>query len=358
MTQRQQALSWAGAILVAFILLYVLRSVLLPFVAGMAIAYLLDPIADRLERHGLGRTFATLIITVVFCGLVALALVLILPVLAEQIVGFFGRVPGYLDQLRDNLMPWLQEIAARFGINLKTDVKDALNGKAGEAVNVVEKLLLGLLGGGQAVFDMLSVAVITPVVAFYLLRDWDRMVARLDDLLPRRQAPTIRRLAQEVDKVLAGFVRGQMMVCLALGTIYGGGLTLVGVEFGLAIGMVAGIASFIPYVGSILGFVSAMLVALVQFWPDWIPVALVVTVFGVGQFLEGNVLTPKLVGDRIGLHPVWIMFGLLAGGALFGFVGLLIAVPVCAVIGVLVRFGIGRYRESYLYHGTLPPPSI
>lgn len=355
MSRQQHIVIWALLVALLVLALMVLSSVLLPFVAAMAVAYLLDPVADRLEARGMSRTLATTLITGVFFLLLVLLVLLLVPVLISQLTGFIGRLPGYIDSFRENLLPNLLELARDLGFPLRVDVKAALGQYGGEAAAVLSKLVGGLLGGGQAVLSLMSLLVVTPVVSFYLLRDWDGMVATVDQNLPRRQAELIRAQARKIDGVLAGFVRGQMMVCLALGSFYGLGLSLVGLDFGLVIGLGAGMISFIPYVGTILGFVVSMAVAVVQFWPDWPWIAAVGAVFAIGQFIEGNFLTPKLVGDRVGLHPVWIMFALFAGGALFGFVGMLIAVPVCAVIGVLARFTLERYRQSALYHGGEPP---
>jgi predicted PurR-regulated permease PerM len=211
--------------------------------------------------------------------------------------------------------------------------------------------------GGRAVIGAVSIVVVTPVVAFYLLYDWDRMLARLDALLPRQHADTIRALGRDVDKAIAGFIRGQGAVCLILGLFYAIALSAVGLNFGFLIGSVAGVISFIPYVGSIVGFFLSVGVALVQFWPDWIWILAVAGIFAVGQFLEGNILQPRLVGSSIGVHPVWLMFALFAFGSLFGFVGVLLAVPVTAAIGVLVRFAVERYRMSgfYLERAAEPP---
>jgi predicted PurR-regulated permease PerM len=354
-SQRQQWLAW-GLILAAFIILLVLlRGILLPFVVAMATAYLLDPVADRLEERGMSRTMATLWIVVLFFGVAAALIVVLVPVIAHQLDSFIGNLPKYLATLRETALPYLQHVAGRLGVDLDGGFQGALKGNSEQAIKVLNGVLTGLWGGGAAVFNTLSLMVVTPVVSFYLLRDWDRMIAHINDYLPLDHADTVRRQAREIDRVLAGFVRGQMLVCLILAGFYGIGLSLLGLQFGLFIGLTAGAISFIPYVGSTLGFVVSIAVALAQFWPDWIWVAAVAALFAVGQFLEGNFIAPKLVGDRVGLHPVWIMFGLFAGGALFGFVGILLAVPIFAVIGVLTRFALDRYRDSLLYHGGRPP---
>ncbi|WP_341704271.1 AI-2E family transporter [Ferrovibrio sp.] len=355
MTARQQWIAW-GVILTVFILMLVLlRGILLPFVAAMAIAYLLDPVADRLEARGLSRTLATLlIIALFFAAATALVLVLV-PVVQHQLDNFIAHLPRYAAAFRETVLPYLQGIIGRLGIDLNGDVKQAIGSGSGQAMKVLDGLIAGLLGGGAAIFNLLSLLVVTPVVSFYLLRDWDRMVTRIDTFLPLDHAETIREQVRKIDQVLAGFVRGQMLVCLILGGFYAIGLSLAGLQFGLFIGLSAGAISFIPYVGTGLGFLVSIGVALAQFWPDWIWIAVVAGIFALGQFLEGNFITPKLVGDRVGLHPVWIMFGLFAGGALFGFLGMLLAVPVAAVIGVLTRYTLQRYRDSHLFHGGRPP---
>jgi predicted PurR-regulated permease PerM len=232
-------------------------------------------------------------------------------------------------------------------------------GVAFEAVDIVGRVLRGLWSGGMAVINLLSLIFITPVVAFYLLRDWDDLVARVDTWLPRQHAPVIRQLMGEIDRVLAAFVRGTGSVCLVLGVFYAAALTIVGLDFGLVVGLGAGLISFVPFVGALVGLVVSGALALVQFWPNFLDISLVVGVFAVGQVVEGNFLTPKFVGDKVGLHPVWVIFALLAGGAVFGFVGVLLAVPAAAAVGILVRFAMKRYMESKLYLGPggSPPPS-
>jgi len=355
-TYRQQALAWVAIIVATFALLIVLRDMLLPFVAGMAIAYFLDPSADWMERRGFRRWVATLVIIGLFFVAAILVVVLLVPLVSDQFAKFMDHLPGYIIWFNERLLPYVQGVAGSFGIDLQTlDPKTALAGNGEQVMKVVGGVLTGLLGGGQAVFNVLSLLVITPVVGFYLLRDWDHMVARIDSYLPLDHAETIREQAREIDKVLAGFVRGQMLVCLFLAAFYGLGLTLFGLQFGLFIGITAGMISFIPYVGTALGFVVGIGVAVAQFWTEPIWIAAVAGVFILGQMIEGNVLHPVLIGDRVGLHPVWIMFALLAGGSLFGFVGILISVPLFAVIGVLMRFTLERYRQSYLYQPGAPP---
>jgi predicted PurR-regulated permease PerM len=357
-TRRQQIITWIGLIALAVLLLVLLRDMLLPFVAGMALAYFLDPAADWMERRGVRRWHATLVIIGLFFVAAVLVIVLLVPVVSTQFAKFMDHLPEYILYFQLRVLPYLQGIAERFGYDLSGDPKQALQGNGEQVMKVVGGVLTGLLGGGQAIFNIISLLVITPVVGFYLLRDWDEMVSRINSYLPLDHAETIREQAREIDKVLAGFVRGQLLVCLSLAAFYGVGLTAVGLQFGLFIGVTAGMISFIPYVGTTLGFVVSVSVALAQFSPDFIWVGVVAGIFIAGQVIEGNFLHPVLIGDRVGLHPVWIIFALLSGGALFGFVGLLLAVPVAASIGVLVRFGIGRYLVSPLYHGHHDIPSI
>lgn len=355
MTYRQQTMAWVAIITVTLALLVLLRDMLLPFLAGMAIAYFLDPSADWLERRGMKRWLATLLIILLFFVAAILAVVLLVPLISDQFAKFMDHLPEYVAWFNERLLPYVQGMAGRFGIDLTSDPKGALAGNGEQVMKVVGGVLTGLLGGGQAIFNVLSLLVITPVVGFYLLRDWDHMIARIDEYLPLDHAETIREQAREIDKVLAGFVRGQMLVCLFLAAFYGLGLTVLGLQFGLFIGVTAGMISFIPYVGTALGFVVGIGVAIAQFWNEPVWIAAVAGVFILGQMIEGNVLHPVLIGDRVGLHPVWIMFALLAGGSLFGFVGILISVPLFAVIGVLVRFALEHYRASYLYRPGAPP---
>jgi predicted PurR-regulated permease PerM len=341
---------WLILLVVTLVCVYLLRGVLLPFVAGMAVAYLLDPVCDRLERWKLSRTWATTVVTICFVLLCVLVLLLIIPAVVSQVATFVERAPDYLSALQREATVLLEMLRDRLDPGTQEKLQSLLRSSADKVFSWTTEVLGGIISGGVAFFNFIALLVITPVVAFYLLRDWDRMVAKADDSLPRRHQATIRRLAGEVDETLAGFLRGQGTVCLSLAVFYAIGLTLAGLDFGLLVGLIAGFLSFIPYVGSLVGLMLSLGLALAQF-DSWISVAIVAAVFFVGQALEGNVLTPKLVGERVGLHPVWVMFALLAGGALFGFVGVLLAVPVAAVVGVGVRFAFGQYRLSPYYTG-------
>jgi predicted PurR-regulated permease PerM len=279
-------------------------------------------------------------------------LLLILPVLGEQIANFARNLPGYITalvRLFNELAPgWLKALVTKSETNVSGQISDI----AGRIAGWIGTLLASIWSGGLALVNLLSLLVVTPVVAFYLLNDWDHMVAKVDSWLPRHHADTIRELAGQMDDAMAGFIRGQGTVCLALGLFYAVGLSLAGLNFGLLIGLCAGLLSFIPFVGTIVGGVTAVGMALIQFWPNWTSIVIVLAVFVAGQFIEGNFLSPKLVGGRVGLHPVWLMFSLFAFGYLFGFVGLLLAVPLAAAVGVLIRFALRQYLKSPLYLGA------
>lgn len=353
---RRQILFWSATAALFVLLLWLFSGILLPFVLGMMIAYFLDPIADWLERRGLSRVMASVVILTLFAGIFIAALLLLVPVISNQIGNLAEHLPAYLDKLQQILT------AARGGplsfllSGQPADLKQEFASIATNVAGFVTKFLGSLWLSSLAVVNFVSLFVVTPVVAFYLLLDWDHMIAKVDAWVPRQHVATVRRLAREIDASVAGFIRGQGSVCLILGTYYGFGLTLTGLNFGLLIGLFAGLISFIPYIGSTIGLVLALGVALIQFWPEWGWIAAVAAVFFSGQFLEGNVLQPKLVGASVGLHPVWLMFALFAFGMLFGFVGLVIAVPAAAAVGVFVRFALSQYLHSEMYTGRTVPP--
>ncbi len=352
MTFTRQMTFWALTLAVGILMLWVLREILLPFVAGMALAYLLDPLANRLERLGVNRLGASLVIIGAFVLGFVLLILIFAPLLTAQLGAFIEKLPGYVSRIQTLAMDpnreWLRKIVGE-------GVGDAQIGdlvKQGATWGAA--FLKSLWSGGQALISIFSLIVVTPVVAFYLLYDWNRMVATVDNWVPLQHRETVRGLAREMNNAIAGFVRGQTAVCLILGSFYAVALTLTGLSFGLLIGLVSGIITFIPYVGSMTGLVLAAGVAIAQFWPEYTPIVIVLVIFFVGQFLEGYVLAPKLVGESVGLHPVWLMFALFAFGYLFGFVGLLIAVPLAAVIGVLIRFALRHYLASSFYTGEEP----
>jgi predicted PurR-regulated permease PerM len=348
MSGDRQLRFWLGAFLIAAVILYLLRGMLLPFVAGMAVAYMLDPVADRIERLGLSRTLATSLITAAFFLLLLLLLTFLLPLLQVQAVSFAKRLPRYVDLVRSNVVPWLQDVEMRIDPADVERIRTAASDLAGQALAWFAAVLSSLWSGGLALVNLFALVFITPIVSFYLLRDWHRVVDTVDRSLPPRHADDIRGLMHDIDRSLAGFARGQAIVCVFLGTFYAVGLTLIGLDFGALIGIAAGLLSFIPFIGTIGGFVVSISLALVQF-SDWTSVGMTAGVFILGHLIEANFLAPKLIGERVGLHPVWVIFALLAGAALLGFVGVLLAVPVAAAIGVLARFGLRRYLASPYY---------
>jgi predicted PurR-regulated permease PerM len=348
---KRQVVFWliVLAFFIAFLLVF--SSILLPFLAGMAIAYFLDPVADRLERLGLSRLMATIVILIAFVILIVLALMILIPILASQFADFAGRLPGYIDQLQAFIAKQQNSMLPDWIKNQLGTIKNNFSEILSQGFGLLTGLFSQVWSSGLAVVNVISLMIVTPVVAFYMLLDWDRMVANIDKYVPRDYVANVHQIMHEIDQSIAGFIRGQGSLCLILGIYYAVGLSLVGLNFGLLIGLFAGMISFIPYVGSMVGLILAVGVAIVQFWPDYIWVGAVLAVFFSGQFLEGNILQPKLVGHSVGLHPVWLMFALFAFGALFGFVGLLVAVPAAAAVGVLVRFALSRYLESDLYAG-------
>lgn len=343
---RDQMKYWTAAALVLLVLLWLLGNVILPFIVGGAIAYFLDPLADRLERAGLSRVAATLVISVAALLLVLLLVLAVVPMLIQQLTELVNTAPEMFRRLQAFLLERFPQLADETSTMRQTldDVGRAIQAKGGELVNT-------LIGSAMGVISAILFIVVVPVVAFYMLLDWDRAVARLDEVLPRDHAPMIRQLGREIDAVLAAFVRGQISVCLVLGTFYAISLMAAGLNYGLIVGAIAGAITFIPYVGAIIGGALAIGLALFQFWGDWVAIGVVAGIFAVGQFLEGNIVTPKLVGNSVGLHPVWLLFALSAFGTLFGFVGMLVAVPVAASMGVLARFALESYKQSRLYTG-------
>ena len=345
---------WIAAAAVFLLLLWLLNDILLPFVVGMVVAYFLDPVVARLQRARMSRTMATTLVTIV-AVLVSVGVVMaILPPLFGQVQSLITSAPEYIVKAMGRIQPLIEPLRIRLGLEPLSvhDLQAEATQWAGKGLAFAGGVAGVLAERGVAIINLLGLLFITPVVTFYLLRDWEKVIAAIDSALPLDHADTIRKLTRESNAAIAGYVRGQALVCLALGSFYGIGLTLVGLKFGLVIGLIAGAISFIPFVGTFVGAVMALGMALAQFPPEWIGVGKVAVVFLVGQTLEGNFLSPKLVGDRVGLHPVWIMFALLAGGSLFGFTGVLIAVPVAAVLGVIVRHFLARYRESDLYRGS------
>ena len=342
---------WGIALAVVLAVLWWLGDVIMPFVLGGAIAYVLDPVADRMERLGLSRVQAVILIALGAILVFVILILLIIPLLIQQAGQLIDTTPQLFNQFQGWLttqFPGLLDADSTIRAQL-LKIGEAIQERGGE-------LLQGLLTSAMSLINILVLLVVVPVVAFYLLLDWDRMTSRIDDLLPRDHAPVIRGIMVDIDRTLASFIRGQGLVCLILGTFYAGALMIAGLNFGLVIGFTAGMISFIPYVGSLVGGTLAIGLALFQFWGDWLHIGVVVGIFVFGQFVEGNFLSPKLVGGSVGLHPVWLIFALSVFGSVFGFVGLLVAVPVASIIGVVTRFFIGHYKHGLLYQGSTGDP--
>ena len=367
---------WFAACLVLAFLLWLFHAVLMPFVVALVLGYLLDPLVGRMERLRLGRGGAT---TVILVGSLVVAIVIVAlfsPMLVRQVAGFIKALPDLVKRVQDLATAAgdqvthgrVGELLNRYGLGGSVaDIRSSAGDYVNKAVAWVAASGNSLLSRTAALLDLLSLAVITPVVTFYILLDWPRMLGALEALIPPRNRDTVHAIVHDIDRALAGFLRGQLLVCLFLAAWYGIGLTVIGLNFGLLIGLLGGILSFVPYVGSLMVLVLSLLIAIVQGWPSWHLPAFALGVVLIGQFLEGNVLSPKLVGDKVGLHPVWIIFALLGFGSVFGFTGLLVAVPVASALGVLLRYATRRYRESPIYTGEIattqaalvpvPPPA-
>ena len=347
---------WWGVALVFALFVYFLHPILTPFLVAIVLAYMFDPVVDRLERLGLSRTWGVVTVFTLFTVIVTALVLVLVPLLAKQLMKLYQLAPQVLDWLQHTAMPWAQ---SKFGLSdgfWKFDkIKAAITEHMGEASDVVGVVLSQATASSLALIGFLANLILIPVVAFYLLRDWDIMLAKIRGLLPRDREEQIVSLAKECHDVLGAFVRGQLLVMLALGVIYSAGLMLVGLELGLLIGLMAGIAAIVPYMGFIIGIGAALIAGLFQFGGDLYPMLGIVAVFMVGQALEGTVLTPLLVGDKIGMHPVAVIFAILAGGELFGFTGVLLALPLAAVIMVLVRHMHDLYKHSQAYRGDEEP---
>jgi len=352
-TRRETMWAWGLGTAAVLVFLYLLRGMLLPFVAGLALAYFLDPVADALQRLGMKRTPAVVLIMAAVISCAVGLLVILVPLIQAQVMTLIDNGPDYAARVWESVKPviaWLMS-------HLPPDQADALqNVLDGNNLNILSwagTFLQKMLRRGAAVFTLLSVLIITPVVTFYMLRDWDRLIAKIDSWLPRGHAAAIRGIARDIDRILAGYLRGQSTLCLVLAFYYGIGLSFTGLDAGLVMGISTGLLSFIPYIGGIAGLIIGMALAIVQF-SDWLSILTVLAVFLGGQFLEGYVLTPRLVGNKVGLHPVWVLFSLFAGASLIGLLGILIALPVAAVVGVLVRRGLRQYLGSSMFQDGAP----
>jgi len=352
-TRGQRIALLVGLVVVFLLALQLFASILLPFVMAALIAYGLDPVAVRLVRLGMPRGGAALLLIVAAIAAVFLFALLLYPLILNQIGLLIGRIPQYATQFQAWANQLIKHLQEQLGSDyVDNNLRDVVGGQMGAMLSFLATALSRVIGSGFAIFSTLSLLVVTPVVAFYMLRDWPRVVARFDSWLPRRYSGVIRAQAREVDRILSAWVRGQALCCVLLALYYAFALTFVGLDLGLIVGLTAGLLSFIPYVGSITGGLLSIGLAFAQF-PGWAGVIKVVVVLIVGQTLEGYVIYPRFLGDRVELPAVWVIFALFAGGAAFGFVGVMLAVPVAATIGVLARFWLRRYLASPLY---LDPP--
>jgi len=348
-TRAQRTALVVGLALLACLFFYLFRSVMLPFVAATGIAYFMHPVAGRLHRLGVPRWLAALILVVALLAVMLTFALLLYPIILAQVGLLLQRMPAYVVEVQAWANGTLSHLQQHLGPDfVDNKLREIVSAHAGAMIPYAVGALTQVIGGGFAIVNALTVLVITPIVAFYLLRDWSFIVRRIDALLPLRYAAVIRAQAYEVDRILSAWLRGQLLCCLMLAVFYAVGLTVVGLDLGLIVGMTAGLLSFIPYVGTITGAVTSLGLALAQF-PTWNGVIMVGAVFLLGQILEGYVIYPRLLGNRVELHDVLVIFALLAGGAAFGFLGVLLAVPVTAVLGVLARFWIRRYLHSPLY---------
>ncbi len=352
-SRRQRAMLLAGLGLALLLGLWMFSAILTPFVLAACIAYFLDPVASQMARLGMPRWLSAILLVTVLLLLGLLAVLLLYPLIIAQIGVLLTRLPGYIATINAALRDFLVSLEEAAGPErLDARLRELIIGQAGSMISWLGNTATRLVGQGMALFHVFTLAVVTPVVSFYLLRDWPGIMGRLERWLPRRSAPTVVQLSRDVDRVLSAWLRGQLLCCLALGAFYATTLTAVGLELGLMVGLVSGLLSFIPYVGSLTGFALAVLLAIGQ-WGDWNGVILVVGIFVLGQVLEGYVIYPRLLGDRVELHAVWVIFALFAGGVAFGFLGVLLAVPIAAAVGVLARYWLRRYLDSPLY---LEPP--
>jgi predicted PurR-regulated permease PerM len=343
---------WLGLLVVAVLALGLVQGILMPFATGFAIAYVLAPAVAWIERRGIRRSLAALAVLILFLLGLALVLVILVPLIQGQVVQLINRVPYLVGALQDQLSRLMQLLQQHLPAEDVTKLRDLLGAKLAEALTWLAGLVQGMITSSFAILNILSLVVVTPIVTYFLLRDWEKMVALIDSYLPRRSLDTVRGQARLVSDTLVGFVHGQALVCLILGTYYAIALSLAGLASGLALGVLIGVLAIIPIVGVLTGLALAIALAASQYG-SWSEILLVAAIFAVGQLAEANFLTPKLIGDRVHLHPLWVIFALFAGGTLYGFVGVLVAVPTAAVIGVLARFALARYRASSLY-GALP----
>ena len=346
MVEKKQTIFWIVITCILFLAIYTLSSVLMPFVAGMILAYLLDPLVDRVEKIGIRRSLSTFFVLTIFFVCSAGSSLLLLPVILNQL----SNLTSFLPTLISNLEPFMRQVRSLVDNAIKADNSNQLSLPVADILNWAGGFLTEIISSSLAFANLLSLIIITPIVAFYLLRDWDLIINKVKSWMPITQKVRIVEQVVKVDRSLSALVRGQGTVCLILALYYSVSLTAVGLQFGILIGIFAGIVSFIPFVGAILGAIFSIGFSIIQF-ETYTPIFFVAGIFLVGQVLEGNFLTPKLIGEAVGLHPVWVIFALLTGATLFGFLGVLLALPIAVVVAVLIRFSLRSYLESEIYSG-------
>lgn len=358
MRAERQVLFWVTAAALLILTIAVLKDILLPFIAGIAIAYFLSPLADKLVELGLNRIIASLVIVVTLGVIVIAALVLVVPIILAQAQDLAAALPGEIARLKDVAEVWARERLGPGYVGLDGQIDKASNALAENWASVVGWAATSIWSRSLAIVNFLALMLVTPLVVFYLLIDWHPMLEKVDGWLPRAHAGSIRTLASDMNDAVAAFVRGQGTVCLILGAYYAMALSAIGLNYGLLIGLATGLLAFIPFVGWALGFLTATTVAVIQFWPEMVPILLVVGVFLAAQAIDAGFLSPTIVGSKIGLHPVWLIFALFVFSYLFGIVGTLVAVPLAAALGVVIRFALQVYLKSPVYQSVPVPIAV
>lgn len=341
-TKKDTIIFWLVGILAICAFIYSISSILLPFVVGIIAAYFLNPTAVKIQKLGFSRGISSILIITSFFLVILLTTILVVPVLYEQFLTFLHAIPTYINYVTDKIVPEFSRMLNKIDPEAVDRAKESAGDVSGYALKIGASVAGNLWTSGMAMLNILSLLFVTPIVTFYMLRDWDTITSKVNSWLPRKHAPIIRKQIHEIDLILSGYIRGQTHVCIIFGIYHAIALTIIGLQFGLFIGLATGLLLFIPYVGALFGFGVGMLVAFFQFG-DLQHMMMVAGIFLAGQVLESTIITPNLVGGSVRLHPVWVMFGLLAGGAMFGLLGVFMAIPVTAVIGVLARFFIGKY---------------
>ncbi len=356
MTIRSHAFFWSLSFLGFIGFVYLFKGILMPFVLGFAVAYLLNPLVNAFGKIGVNRGISALLILGTFLIILFTAIGLLTPLVYKQSQQFADDVPGYAESLSGYIEPVVQRASILIGEDNAQHIKDSMKGQSGSAGEIAKKIISGIAAGGQAIFDTISVLVLMPIVAYFTMKEWVRITQWARELMPRDYKDTILDLLSKIDKKISGFVRGQISVAVILGISYAIALTIAGLKYGFLIGLLAGLISIIPMVGSTVGLIVSVAVAWFQAG-EWSYVAIIAAIFLFGQLIEGNVLSPKIIGENVGMHPLWVFFALMAGGSLFGVLGMLIAVPMAAVAGVLLAFAIAQYKLSPYYNGTHKPAS-